>query len=106
VSRAIEDLIASAVANADERYPNGAFDITFSDPRCAVCFFPRRMRSMSFARSYSETMPCTWSVDIEAVDTADGRQIVQAIHSASQMLMERKRPSPENLDQRVLAGRR
>jgi len=43
------------------RYPNGAPDITLSEPLWAACFLPRRLRSMILARSYSATMPCTWS---------------------------------------------
>jgi hypothetical protein len=36
-------------------------DITLSEPLWAACFLPRRLRSMILARSYSATMPCTWS---------------------------------------------
>src|SRR5208283_5378750 len=43
------------------RYPNGAQDMTFREPLCAVCRLPRRLRSMNLARSYSAMMPCIWS---------------------------------------------
>jgi len=35
------------------RYPNGAPDMTFSEPFCAAWRLPRRLRSMNLARSYS-----------------------------------------------------
>jgi hypothetical protein len=35
--------------------------MTLSDPLCAACRLPRRLRSMNLARSYSAMMPCIWS---------------------------------------------
>src|SRR5271165_6329664 len=39
----------------------GAQDMTFTEPLCAACRLPRRLRSMNLARSYSAMMPCIWS---------------------------------------------